>query len=154
MTTTTISKHFNDNKILSSFRLRESSAPPTQAFGQNLYVKSCAVLTSSYSDRDVFGVYGISYPDKAGEIKTIITMAMVGLTEEHLTDDLLSPRRCPEQYATTVMCLIRREVLHIHKLNICLRDLEPENSFSPERAYRSCPADADRRRSSPKPSTR
>ena len=92
-------------------------------------MKSCAVLTSSYSDRDVFGVYGISYPDKAGEIKTFITKAMVSLTEERFIDDLLSLRRRPEQDAATIMGQIRREVLHIHKLNICLRDLKPENSI-------------------------
>ena len=99
-------------------------------------MESCAVFTNSYSDRELFGVYGISYPDKAGEIKTFITKAMVGLTEVHLIDDLLSLRRRPEQDAATVMGQIRREVLHKHKLDICLRDLKLDNSrFSQEPAY-------------------
>ena len=106
-----------------------SYTPLTQAFGQNLYVESCAVFTNSYSDRELFGVYGTSYPDKTGEIKTFITKAMVGLTVEHLIDDLLSPRRCPEQDAATVMVQIRREVLHIHELDVCLCDLKPDNYF-------------------------
>ena len=114
--------------------------------GQNLYVESCAVFTSSYSDRGLLGVYGISYPDKAGEIKTFITKAMVGLTEEHLIDDLLSLRRRPEQDAATVMGQIRREVLHIHKLDICLRDLKPENSCFSGALYRAQRPEAHRLR--------
>ena len=107
----------------------DSQAPLIQVLGQNLYVESCAFFTSSYSDRELFGVYGISYPDKVGEMKTFITKAMVGVAEEHLIDDVLSPGRCPEQDAATVMGQIRRELLHIHKLDICLRDLKLENSF-------------------------
>ena len=52
---------------------------------------------------------------------------MVGLTGEHLIDDLFLPRRRPEQDAATVMGQIRRKVLHKHKLDICLRDLKPDN---------------------------
>ena len=131
-------------------------------FGQNLYVESCAIFRNSYSDIGLFGVYGISYPDKAGEIKTFITKAMVGLTEEHLIDDLLSLRRRPEQDTATVLGHIRREVMRTHKLDICLRDLKPENLFF----FRSQPIERNtlhridsglscrrgRRSSSPRPS--
>lgn len=53
----------------------------TQVLGQNPYVESCAAFTSSYSDSGLFGVYGVSHPDKAGEMAASITKAMAGLTE-------------------------------------------------------------------------
>ena len=44
-------------------------------------MESCAVFTSSYADRVLFGVYGISYPDKAGEMETFTMKAMAGPTD-------------------------------------------------------------------------
>ena len=44
-------------------------------------MESCAAFGISYTDRGLFGVYGVSHPDKAGEMVTFITKAMAGLTE-------------------------------------------------------------------------
>ena len=68
-------------------------------------------------------------------------------TEEYLIDDLISPRRRPEQDAATVIGQIRREVLHKHKLDICIRDLKLDNSlFSEKPAYRAQRLEAHRLR--------
>lgn len=47
---------------------------------QNPYVESCAAFNTSYSDSGVFGVYGVSHPDKAGELTTAIVKALAGLS--------------------------------------------------------------------------
>jgi len=52
----------------------------TQVVKQSPYVESCAAFNTSYSDTGLFGVYGVSHPDKAGEMCASITKAMTGLT--------------------------------------------------------------------------
>lgn len=47
---------------------------------QNPYVESCAAFNTSYSDSGIFGVYGVSHPDKAGEMTTAILKSLTGLT--------------------------------------------------------------------------
>jgi processing peptidase subunit alpha len=52
----------------------------TQVVAQSPYVESCAAFTTTYSDSGLFGVYGVSQPDKAGGMATAITKAIAGLT--------------------------------------------------------------------------
>lgn len=52
----------------------------TQVVKQSAYVESCAAFNTSYSDSGLFGVYGVSHPDKAGEMCASITKTMSGLT--------------------------------------------------------------------------
>merc|ERR1712039_723302 len=47
---------------------------------QNPHVESCAAFNTSYSDSGLFGVYGVSHPDKAGEMTTAIFSSLKGLT--------------------------------------------------------------------------
>lgn len=51
-----------------------------QVVKQNPYVESCAAFNTSYSDGGLFGVYGVSHPEKAGELCKAITKALSGLT--------------------------------------------------------------------------
>jgi len=51
----------------------------TQVVSQNPYVESCAAFNTSYSDSGLFGVYGVSHPDKAGEMCAGIAQALTGL---------------------------------------------------------------------------
>merc|ERR1711920_966243 len=46
---------------------------------QNPFVESCAAFNTSYSDSGIFGVYGVSHPDKAGDMTTAILKALTGL---------------------------------------------------------------------------
>lgn len=50
-----------------------------QVVKQNPYVESCAAFNTSYSDSGLFGIYGVSHPDKAGELCGAITKAMAGM---------------------------------------------------------------------------
>mmetsp|Transcript_2380 Transcript_2380/g.2763 ORF Transcript_2380/g.2763 Transcript_2380/m.2763 type:complete len:447 (+) Transcript_2380:56-1396(+) len=43
-------------------------------------VESCAAFTTSYSDTGLFGVYGVSQPDKAGEMASAIFDTLKSLT--------------------------------------------------------------------------
>jgi len=52
----------------------------TQVLKQNPHVESCAAFSTSYSDSGLFGVYGVSHPDKAAEMATAIIKALTGLT--------------------------------------------------------------------------
>merc|ERR1712187_270904 len=52
----------------------------TQVVKQSPYVESCSAFNTSYSDSGLFGVYGVSHPDKAGEMATSIMNVMAGLT--------------------------------------------------------------------------
>merc|ERR1712151_124666 len=52
----------------------------TQIIRQNPFVESCAAFNTSYSDSGLFGVYGVSHPDKAGEMATGMLKALSGLT--------------------------------------------------------------------------
>merc|ERR1712217_765898 len=47
---------------------------------QNPFVESCVAFNTSYSDSGIFGVYGVSHPDKAGEMTTAILKALTGLS--------------------------------------------------------------------------
>jgi len=47
---------------------------------QNPFVESCAAFNTSYSDSGIFGVYGVSHPDKAGDMTTAILKALSGLS--------------------------------------------------------------------------
>merc|ERR1711920_1018526 len=47
---------------------------------QNPFVESCAAFNTSYSDSGLFGVYGVSHPDRAGEMTTAILKALSGLS--------------------------------------------------------------------------
>lgn len=52
----------------------------TEVVGQSPYVESCAAFNTSYSDTGLFGVYGVSHPDKAGEMCSAIAQTLKGLT--------------------------------------------------------------------------
>merc|ERR1712151_242854 len=52
----------------------------TQIVKQNPFVESCAAFNTSYSDTGLFGVYGVSHPDKAGDMTTAILKNLSGLT--------------------------------------------------------------------------
>merc|ERR1712013_925834 len=52
----------------------------TQVVKQSPYVESCAAFNTSYSDTGLFGVYGVSHPDKAGDMCAAIAKALTGLT--------------------------------------------------------------------------
>merc|ERR1712039_1026177 len=57
-----------------------------QVVRQSPYVESCAAFNTSYSDSGLFGVYGVSQPEKAGDMcaaiaKTLTGMATVGKDE-------------------------------------------------------------------------
>merc|ERR1719343_1792798 len=51
----------------------------TQVVNQNPFVESCAAFNTSYSDSGLFGVYGVSHPDKAGEMVSGIAGALKSL---------------------------------------------------------------------------
>merc|ERR1719343_1559096 len=51
----------------------------TQIVRQNPFVESCAAFNTSYSDSGLFGVYGVSHPDKAGEMATGMIKALAGM---------------------------------------------------------------------------
>eukprot|EP00928_Gymnodinium_smaydae_P041632 TRINITY_DN2814_c0_g2_i2.p1 TRINITY_DN2814_c0_g2~~TRINITY_DN2814_c0_g2_i2.p1 ORF type:complete len:524 (+),score=131.40 TRINITY_DN2814_c0_g2_i2:91-1662(+) len=51
----------------------------TQVVRQNPYVESCAAFNTSYSDSGLFGVYGVSHPDKGGELCAAMAKALSGL---------------------------------------------------------------------------
>jgi len=51
----------------------------TQVVKQNPYVESCAAFNTSYSDSGLFGVYGVSHPDKAGEMVSGIAKTITSL---------------------------------------------------------------------------
>merc|ERR1712232_676340 len=46
---------------------------------QNPFVESCSAFNTSYSDSGLFGVYGVSHADKAGEMTTAVLKALTGL---------------------------------------------------------------------------
>lgn len=51
-----------------------------QVLKQNPHVESCSAFNTTYSDTGLFGVYGVSRPDKAGEMCGAVTKAMHSLT--------------------------------------------------------------------------
>merc|ERR1719343_956582 len=51
----------------------------TQIVRQSSFVESCAAFNTSYSDSGLFGVYGVSHPDKAGELATGMLKALSGM---------------------------------------------------------------------------
>eukprot|EP00928_Gymnodinium_smaydae_P041634 TRINITY_DN2814_c0_g2_i4.p1 TRINITY_DN2814_c0_g2~~TRINITY_DN2814_c0_g2_i4.p1 ORF type:complete len:527 (+),score=139.89 TRINITY_DN2814_c0_g2_i4:93-1673(+) len=51
----------------------------TQVVRQNPYVESCAAFNTSYTDTGLFGVYGVSHPDKGGELCSAMAKALAGL---------------------------------------------------------------------------
>merc|ERR1740121_1523945 len=51
----------------------------TQVVKQSPYVESCAAFNTSYSDSGLFGVYGVSHPDKAGDMCAAIAKTLSGL---------------------------------------------------------------------------
>jgi len=51
----------------------------TQVVKQSPYVESCSAFNTSYSDSGLFGVYGVSHPDKAGEMATSMMKVLSGL---------------------------------------------------------------------------
>jgi len=51
----------------------------TQVVRQSPYVESCAAFNTSYSDSGLFGVYGVSHPEKAGEMAVSMAKALSGL---------------------------------------------------------------------------
>jgi len=51
----------------------------TQVVGQSPYVESCAAFNTSYSDSGLFGVYGVSQPDHAGEMCQAIAKTLGGV---------------------------------------------------------------------------
>merc|ERR1712151_1449334 len=51
----------------------------TEIVRQNPFVESCAAFNTSYSDSGLFGVYGVSHPDKAGELATGMLKALAGM---------------------------------------------------------------------------
>merc|ERR1712151_40653 len=60
----------------------------TQVLKQNPHVESCSAFNTSYSDSGLFGVYGVSHPDKAGDMCAGIAKTLTGLksvTGEELT---------------------------------------------------------------------
>jgi len=59
----------------------------TQVLQPNLHVESCAAFNTSYSDSGMFGVYGVSHPNKAGDMAMAITKTLNGLTS--ITNDEL-----------------------------------------------------------------
>merc|ERR1712087_898270 len=52
----------------------------TQVVKQSPYVESCAAFNTSYSDTGLFGVYGVSQPDRAGEMCTSMVQVLKGMT--------------------------------------------------------------------------
>jgi len=52
----------------------------TQVVKQNPYVESCSAFNTSYSDSGLFGVYGVSHPDKGADLCSAMTKALAGLT--------------------------------------------------------------------------
>uniref|UniRef100_A0A7S4W5A9 Mitochondrial-processing peptidase subunit alpha n=1 Tax=Alexandrium monilatum TaxID=311494 RepID=A0A7S4W5A9_9DINO len=52
----------------------------TQVLKKSAAVESIAAFNTSYSDTGVFGVYGVSQPEKAGEMATAIFQTLKGLT--------------------------------------------------------------------------
>jgi len=57
-----------------------SSRLGSQIVKQSPYVESCTAFNTSYSDTGLFGVYGVSHPDKAGEMCGGIAKVLSGLT--------------------------------------------------------------------------
>merc|ERR1712187_122003 len=51
----------------------------TQIVRQSSFVESCAAFNTSYSDSGLFGVYGVSHPDKAGELAIGMLKALSGM---------------------------------------------------------------------------
>jgi len=47
---------------------------------QNSSVESCSAFHSTYSDSGIFGVYGVSQPEHAGELSRMITSSLSSLT--------------------------------------------------------------------------
>merc|ERR1711879_716743 len=60
----------------------------TQVVRQNPYVESCSAFNTTYSDSGLFGVYGVSHPDKGGELCAAMAKALSGLTS--ITKDELT----------------------------------------------------------------
>mmetsp|Transcript_7012 Transcript_7012/g.17926 ORF Transcript_7012/g.17926 Transcript_7012/m.17926 type:complete len:514 (+) Transcript_7012:80-1621(+) len=52
----------------------------TEVVKQSPFVESCAAFNMSYSDSGIFGVYGVSAPEKAGEMCTAILKTLKGST--------------------------------------------------------------------------
>jgi processing peptidase subunit alpha len=53
----------------------------TEIVKQSPYVESCAAFNTSYSDSGLFGIYGVSQPDKAGAMATAMLKSLSGLTK-------------------------------------------------------------------------
>lgn len=52
----------------------------TQVVKQSPSVESCSAFNTSYSDSGLFGVYGVSQPEKAGDMAKAVAKSMAGLT--------------------------------------------------------------------------
>mmetsp|Transcript_113096 Transcript_113096/g.320384 ORF Transcript_113096/g.320384 Transcript_113096/m.320384 type:complete len:521 (+) Transcript_113096:65-1627(+) len=52
----------------------------TEVLKTSPQVESCAAFNTSYSDSGLFGVYGVSSPDAAGDMTMAMTKALTGLT--------------------------------------------------------------------------
>jgi len=63
----------------------------TQVVRQSPYVESCAAFNTSYSDSGLFGVYGVSVPERAGDMATSMMKALTGLTSIS-TDELAAAK--------------------------------------------------------------
>jgi len=52
----------------------------TQVVKQSPYVESCSAFNTSYTDTGLFGVYGVSHPDKAGDMCAAMAKCLSGMT--------------------------------------------------------------------------
>merc|ERR1711972_629429 len=68
------------NAMSSGLGAGATSRLNTQVVKQSSYVESCAAFNTSYSDSGLFGVYGVSHPDKAGDMCTAIAKTLTGMT--------------------------------------------------------------------------
>merc|ERR1712014_264531 len=58
---------------------RLSSRLSAEVVQQSPYVESCQAFNTSYSDTGLFGVYGVSQPDRAGDMCAAIAKTLTGL---------------------------------------------------------------------------
>merc|ERR1711972_340935 len=67
------------NAMSSGLGAGATSRLNTQVVNQSPYVESCAAFNTSYSDSGLFGVYGVSQPDRAGDMCAAIAKTLTGL---------------------------------------------------------------------------
>jgi processing peptidase subunit alpha len=68
------------NAVSSGIGAGITSRLNTQVVRQSPYVESCAAFNTSYSDSGLFGVYGVSHPEKAGDMCAAIAKTLTGMT--------------------------------------------------------------------------